>query len=433
LEEFEMAQAWSQTYSSKYINVDPEKKRFRVNRSVFTSKDVFEKEKETILKKSWVFLGHESEIRENGDYIVRQVIDANLIFLRDRDGIVRSYYNVCPHRGALICRDTKGNRKTFTCPYHGWTFNGSGELISQSAPYGYPDDFNADKIYNLRPVERLEKRGGFYFVNFDKDAISLDDYLGSAADRIDMLEDHSAAGLEVINGCHEYFINTNYKLMCENSYDGYHLNITHASYLDYMKDMTKGLPQKPPEGDSRSFGNGHACFEFDIPAGRPIAQWLPIWGDEVKQAIDDKKAELISRVGEERGEIIANIHRNMVIFPATVMNDQQSILIRSLLPISHNKTIVRAWALGPVDESDILREVRLQCVLSFLGPGGFATPDDVEILELCQRGYESSPAEWNDISKGFEEGENSLEGANDAFNELQMRAYWTRYDQLMSA
>lgn len=426
------ADGWREPYHSEFIDVVPAKARFRVNRSAFTSAEVFAREKTAILKKSWIFLGHASELPERGSYIVRQIIDSEILFLRDNDGVIRAFYNVCPHRGALLCRDTKGKRKSFTCPYHGWTFRGSGELVSQNTDYGYPAEFNRDGIYNLRSVPQLDNRGGFYFLNFDASATSLTDYLAGASDRIDMLEDHSAAGLEMIAGCHEYYIKANYKLMCENSYDGYHLNSTHASYVDYMKDMTKGLPPMVPSGTSRSFGNGHACFEFNIQAGRPIAQWLPTWGEEARGAIEDKKRELIGRVGEVRGERIANEHRNMVIFPATIMNDQQSILIRSLLPVSHNETIVRAWAFGPADESPILRKVRLECVLSFLGPGGFATPDDVEMLELCQRGYEGSPPGWNDVSKGFCVGENSMEGTNDAYNELQMRAYWTRYDQLMS-
>jgi p-cumate 2,3-dioxygenase alpha subunit len=122
----------------------------------------------------------------------------------------------------------------------------------------------------------------------------------------------------------------------------------------------------------------------------------------------------------------------MVIFPATVMNDQQSILIRSLLPISHNETIVRAWALAPVDETPLLRKIRLENVLSFLGPGGFATPDDVEMLESCQAAYESSTQQWNDVSKGFTRGEDSQSGVNLFDNELQMRAYWTEYDRRMN-
>ena len=81
-----------------------------------------------------------------------------------------------------------------------------------------------------------------------------------------------------------------------------------------------------------------------------------------------------------------------------------------------------------------LRRIRNECVLSFLGPGGFATPDDVEMLGLCQRGFETGDVEWNDISKGFHAEENTLRDENPHYdNELQMRAYWYRWDQIMSS
>jgi len=424
---------WDQPYQSRFLTVNPAKSRFQVNRAAFTSPEVFAEEKRKVLHRSWVFLGHESEIAKPNDYITRRILDFNLIFNRDRAGVVHAYFNSCPHRGATICRDASGNRKNFTCPYHGWTFTNAGKLVDQLAPFGYPEDFADDGTLNLVEVPRLAQRAGFWFVNFDKDAIPLNDYLGAAADRIDMIAEHSAAGLEVLNGCHAYYIRANYKLMCENSYDGYHLNITHASYVDYMKEVTKGIDWDPKSmtNRSRALTNGHACFEMDIPAGRPIAQWLPIWGEEARAEIETKRAEVYERLGEERGAFVAKWHRNMVIFPATVMNDQQSILIRSLLPISHNETIVRAWALGPIDETPLLRKIRLENVLSFLGPGGFATPDDVEMLESCQTSYEASTQQWNDVSKGFVAGEDSETALGRFDDEVQMRAYWTEYDRRM--
>jgi p-cumate 2,3-dioxygenase alpha subunit len=424
---------WDKPHASRFLKVDPEQGRFLVNRSAFTDPAVFAEEKAKILKRSWIFLGHDSEIRKPNDYIVRRIIDRNLIFTRDRAGQVHAFYNSCPHRGATICRDTSGNRKNFTCPYHGWTFSNAGKLVDQSCQYGYPEGFGADGAYNLVEVPHLAQRSGFWFLNFAEGAVpALDEYLGDAGDRIDMIAQHSAAGLEVVNGCHEYFIRANYKLMCENSYDGYHLNITHASYVDYMKVVTKGIKWDAMTNRSRALTNGHACFEMDIPAGRPIAQWLPFWGEEARAEIESKRAEIYERLGEERGSFIANWHRNMIIFPATVMNDQQSILIRSLLPVSHNETIVRAWALGPIDETPLLRKIRLENVLSFLGPGGFATPDDVEMLESCQTSYEGSSQQWNDVSKGFVKGEDPQRGIDKFDNELQMRAYWTEYDRRMN-
>jgi len=424
---------WTTNYESDFLRVDPESRHFQVNRRVYTDPAVFELEKTHLLKKSWLYLGHESEVKNKNDFIVRQVIDTTLIFTRDREGQLHAFFNTCPHRGAIICREPTGNRKNFTCPYHGWTFKNSGELRTQNAPYGYQPDFNVSNMYNLKPVPRMELRAGFVFVNFDENACSLDEYLGAAGDRIDMLAEHSAVGLEVIGGMQEYYIRANYKLMCENSYDGYHLMATHGSYLDYQFSMLKGLEVKPVTGFGRGLDNGHACFEIEIQTGRPIAQWLPVWGEEARVDIEAARGELLERVGTKRGEQIAEINRNMVIFPNTVMNDQQTILIRSFIPISVNEMVVRAWPLGPVDETEELRRVRLEGALSFLGPGGFATPDDVEMLELCQRGYEMGGIHYNDISKGFGPGEDSLGGEDDVNNELQMRAYWTQYDKIMSA
>ena len=93
----------------------------------------------------------------------------------------------------------------------------------------------------------------------------------------------------------------------------------------------------------------------------------------------------------------------------------------------------RAWLLGPKNEHPELRRVRLEGALSFLGPGGFATPDDIEMLELCQRGYAMGGVEWNDFSKGFTADENTMRTRGHWSNELQLRSYWTEYDRMMSA
>jgi p-cumate 2,3-dioxygenase alpha subunit len=420
--------------ASRFLRLDPERGRFLVHRSAYSSPEVFVEEKRRILRKSWIVLGHDCEIPEKGDFIVRPVIDRELIFNRDVNGQVNAFFNTCRHRGASVCREAHGNRKRFVCSYHGWAYKSSGELFDQSSQFGYNDRFNEDGFYNLSRAPRLEQRGGFWFVSFDPDIVSLNDYLAHAGPLLDEFQEHSAAGLRVVRGCHEYEIKANYKLICENSYDGYHLNLTHASYVDYMKTMVKGLQAIDIRGRARSLGNGHACFELRIPTGRPVAQWLPVWGEEARVAIEKKKQELERRLGTEQAERIANVNRNMVLFPNSIINDQQTILMRTVTPLAHNRMIIRAWSFGPADESPVLQRIRNECTLSFLGPGGFATPDDVEMLELCQRGFDTSDVEWNDISKGFHAGEQTLDGIDPHFdNELQMRAYWTRWDQLMSA
>jgi p-cumate 2,3-dioxygenase subunit alpha len=419
---------------SRFLWLDPERGRFLVHRSAYNSPEIFEEEKRRVLRKSWIVLGHDCEIPNKGDFIVRPVIDRELIFNRDINGQVNAFFNTCRHRGAAVCREARGNRKRFVCAYHGWAYKSSGELFDQNTAIGYGERFNEDGFYNLAKVQRLEQRGGFWFVCFDPYAVPLDEYLAGAGPMLDEIAEHSAAGLRVVRGCHEYEIKANYKLICENSYDGYHLNITHASYVDYMKTMVQGLSTIDIRGGARSFGNGHACFELRIPTGRPVAQWLPVWGEEARLEIEAKKQELERRLGPEKAERIANVNRNMVLFPNSIINDQQTILMRTVTPMAHNRMIIRAWSFGPADESPLLQKIRNECTLSFLGPGGFATPDDVEMLELCQRGFDMSDVEWNDMSKGYQAEEHSLRAENPRFdNELQMRAYWSRWDQLMTA
>jgi p-cumate 2,3-dioxygenase subunit alpha len=423
-------------HPSRFLKLDPQRGRFLVHRSAYSSPEVFEEEKRRVLRKSWVVLAHESEVRNKGDFVVRSIIDREVIFNRDVDGRVNAFFNTCRHRGAAVCREPKGNRKRFVCPYHGWAYRSSGELTDQHATFGYGEKFNDDGFYSLQRVPRLESRAGFWFVNFDKDAGSLDEYLADAGPMLDNIALQSATGLEVVRGCHEYEIKANYKLICENSYDGYHLNLTHSTFVDYMRTMMRGVPvsEMNIHGGARSLGNGHACFEMEIPTGRPVAQWLPVWGEEARVEIEKKKQELEARLGPEKARSISVTNRNMVIFPNSIINDQQTVLLRTVTPMAHNRMIIRAWSLGPMDEGPTLRRIRNEGALSFLGPGGFATPDDVEMLELCQKGFELSDVEWNDISKGFHAGEDTLHGTDEHFdNELQMRAYWTRWDQMMSA
>jgi len=217
------------SYQSKYLDIDAEKRVFRVHRDAYRSAEVFELEKRKVLHKSWIILGHESEVPNKGDFVTRTVIDKDLIFNRDRKGVVRVHFNSCRHRGPAVCRDKCGNRKTFNCPYHGWVYRDDGILLSTGSEASDATFAPSmlDGTFGLMPAPRLEQHAGFYFVNFDSDAEPLLEFLDDAAERLQLIADQSAAGMEVIRGIHEYEINGNYKLLCENSYDGYHLGPTH--------------------------------------------------------------------------------------------------------------------------------------------------------------------------------------------------------------
>ncbi|MFO1426514.1 MAG: Rieske 2Fe-2S domain-containing protein [Steroidobacteraceae bacterium] len=426
-------------YRSRFLEHDPDRHVFRVHRSAYASPEVFEEEKRKVLYRSWVLLGHEAEIARPGDFVTRRVIDREIIFNRDSDGNVNVFYNSCMHRGPAVCKVKAGSAKTFICPYHGWAYRNNGQLASagsRAADASYPPEYfkPGPGSVTLKRVKNVAQRAGFYFVNFDERAMPLDDFLAGAGARLDRMALQTTAGFELIAGVHEYDINANYKLLCENSYDGYHLLQTHATYLAYMAEMLKGSNLDPKLGGNvLTLGNGHACFEIPVLSGRPVAQWLPHWGEEAKRLIDEKRNEVIGRLGEERGANVCDFNSNMVIFPISIVNDQQTILARAIIPLSHNRMRVRAWSVAPKDEHPALRRIRMENVLSFLGPTGFATPDDVSMLEWAQTGYESTDVEWNDFSKGMRPGEPLQQGTTIYDDELHMRSYWLQWDKMMSA
>jgi len=99
-----------------------EKNEFLVHRSVFTEKEILARERAEIFNKCWLFIGHETEIPEKGDYKRKKVGGRNLVFVHGQDGVIRALFNTCPHRGALVCRENEGNARAFRCFYHAWSF-----------------------------------------------------------------------------------------------------------------------------------------------------------------------------------------------------------------------------------------------------------------------------------------------------------------------
>ena len=423
------------------VHIDQARGRFRVHRDAYRSAEVFEAEKELIFSKCWLYLGHATELPNKGDFLARTVAGRDLIFVRARDGAIGSFFNTCTHRGARICRDKSGNTKSFSCPYHGWVYNTEGKLLSMNATTGFAADINADGQLNLRRVPRLEEYRGFFFVNFDASAISLSDYLADAKGFLDLMCEQGEGEITVLQGEHAYGVNANYKFMCENSYDGYHLLPTHISYLEFL-DEQSALSGKESavaflvneygkQGRGMGLGHGHGGLESWVASGRPVAQRIPAWGPEIKKEIDTTRARLEKNLGKERAGLIADVQKNMVIFPNLVINDNVGFTVRVIEPTGPSSMRINAWAIAPVNESPQMRALRLDNFVSFLGPAGFGSADDVEMLELCQRGLSHAPVEWNEISKGFGgEGDPRRQSGGPA-DEAQMRAYWAQWDRMM--
>ena len=392
-----------------------------------TSPEVFAAERAEIFGRCWLYVGHESEVTRPGDYVRRRVGGRPIIFLRDSTGIVRVHFNTCTHRGATVCREDAGNARVFQCFYHAWTFNTVGRLVTTPGADGYSHGFDRGD-YALRGPAAVEEYRGLYFMALSPEVTSLREYLGGVTEYLDLVLDQAALGMRVVPGSHRYSVGANWKLMIENSMDGYHAPTVHATYFDFVKDSGGGQREDALlTGVGRDLGHGHAVIDSPAPWARPIAYWEPFFGEDAREDVDRILAGLIERCGKERGRRMAMNSRNILIFPNLCIVDSAAVTVRRIEPTAPDRLAVEAWALAPREEgtgSAALRR-RIESFLTFLGPGGFASPDDVEALESCQAGFAArAEVEWSDISRGMGRVPTSMD-------ELQIRTFWRAYASLL--
>jgi p-cumate 2,3-dioxygenase subunit alpha len=216
---------------------DPDKGVFRVHRSAMISPDIYEAEMRSIFGSNWLYIGHEAEVPTPGDFVRRFVGNRAMFLIRSvKSGQLRAFHNTCTHRGALVCRQDSGNSKAFRCFYHAWTFNSEGQLIAVPDQASYGEQFRREDL-GLQPAARLGSYRGFVFISFDPDVPDLETYLAGAREYLDLIVDSAESGVEIIKGTNQYEIKANWKLLVENSIDGYHAESTHETYFKYLISM----------------------------------------------------------------------------------------------------------------------------------------------------------------------------------------------------
>jgi len=132
----------------------------------------------------------------------------------------------------------------------------------------------------------------------------------------------------VIEGTQVYDIKANWKLLVENSFDDYHLLSTHSTWLNYLRGS--GVEMKRPEkgemlpahGVGKDLGNGpRRDRQREFPR-RPVARWIPIYGEAAKPELEKIRAELVARLGEARATRVADTNRNLIVFPNLVLAER---------------------------------------------------------------------------------------------------------------
>ena len=400
---------------------DRERGIFRVRRRAFTDPAILEREHREVFDRCWLYACHESELAKPGSFIARKVGGRPLLIVRDSDGVVRAFFNTCTHRGNAVCREPKGVARGFTCFYHAWSFNTKGELIGLPDEAGYTPAFDRQAM-GLIAVPRFANYRGLMFVCFDAGVIDLEAYLGNAREHIDTMIDFAGGEVEIVPGGQNYSMRANWKLLVENSMDGYHAMSTHQRYFrQYMPDLgydnSKWMDMSDGENEGGfALGNGHAVIKSRARP-TPLTE-----SAAAAQALI--RAQLDAKFGRERASEIADYNRNLLLFPNLILISLWRT-IRTFYPVAPDYMEIDAWGLFPSNESSDIRRKRLANFLSVLGPGGFATPDDVSGLEGCQRGFTAQPDAWSDISRGMGRSPQSTD-------ELQMRAFWRRWRAIMT-
>ncbi|MGC5799654.1 Rieske 2Fe-2S domain-containing protein [Sphingomonas sp. NFX23] len=369
---------------------------FRCRRDVFTDPDMFDLEMTHIFEGNWVYLAHESQIPDNNDYFTTFIGRQPIIITRDKAGELNAVINACAHRGAMLCRRKHGNKSSFTCQFHGWTFSNAGKLlkVKDGKTGDYPATFNTEGSHDLAKVARFENYRGFLFGSINPDVVSLEEHLGTTRVIIDQMVDQAPEGLEVLRGNSSYIYDGNWKLQMENGADGYHVSAVHWNYSATTgrrkEEATKAVD---PNGWSKSVGG---VYGFD---NGHILLWTRLLNPEVRPVYAHRE-ELAERLGEDRAKLIVDQTRNLCVYPNVYLMDQFSTQIRVIRPISVDRTEVTIYCFAPKGEADAERALRIRQYEDFFNVSGMGTPDDLEEFRACQTAYEGAGDLWNDLSRG---------------------------------
>ncbi|KDE98286.1 dioxygenase [Mycolicibacterium aromaticivorans JS19b1 = JCM 16368] len=397
----------------------------KVHGSMYTDPTIFADELNKIWYRSWVFVGHESEVARPGDYVRKKLGLQDVIMTRDRDGQVHLLLNRCSHRGNQVCDDAKGNSSTFRCPFHGWTFRNTGELIGFPFFKGYGQ---RQLDMPMGRVPRMDSYRGFVFGSFAAEGPTLLEHLGAAAGEIDRLCGLSPEGTVELNaGWLQHQTRANWKLVVENETDGYHPQFVHGAILGVTQSTIGPLYSDSSIAVTRDLGNGHS--ENDLrPEFRKHATPMR-WFGTTEARVPEYVAAMRARHGEAAEKILIEGAPHVMIFPNLFIAEIQ---VFNLQPVSVGECVQYSTAVQLVGAPELNKRLVSQCLAS-VGPAGMLLADDTEMYERNQAGLEVRDPEWLDVRRGLNRERVDEHGFTIGTNtdETGMRAFWSHYKQLM--
>lgn len=280
----------------------------------YTSKEFATLEMEHMWTKVWLLLGREDEMPNPGDWQQEEVGTESILMVRQTDGSIKAFYNVCQHRGQRLVSERKGHARRFVCPYHSWAWMPDGELNFVQDPDDFPQGNPCGKV-TLEEIH-CDTFAGFIWINMDPECESLSSFLGPIS------EDWEVYGVESWT---RYVAKTtiapcNWKIVMDNFNESYHVNTVHkpkGPNVDKLR-MNLGIDTNykatrfdmADEGHNRMImlgDYGGPATEENEEIGEPLASALREWeldpedfrgrGEETRQAMQKAKRKL----GPERG------------------------------------------------------------------------------------------------------------------------------------
>ena len=375
-----------------------------VHKRVYTDPAVFDLEMERIYGRAWVYVGHESQVPQVGDYHTTRIGNQNVVMVRAQDESVKVLYNRCPHRGAkLVSLDDGCAGKFFRCSYHAWTFKLDGTHLSAPLRRGLDGTrFDPDSPeFSMRPVARVGSYRGFVFASQSMAGPELAEFLGGVASSLDNLCDRSPLGeVAVAGGVFRVMQQSNWKVFYENLHDTMHARVTHeSSYTAAREEATAigGMPFElliqdgngEPYGfweklELRAYHYGHGYMEgiFDPSAATR---------DEASR---EHFACLSAVHGEQRAREILGMSRHNTILYGSGSPHNVFQQFRVIRPLDVNRTLVEIQLFRCKGAPQSVWDRALTYANLINSPSSNVMPDDIEVYRRCQEGNLSRGGEW---------------------------------------